>query len=433
MKLKVVMALAFVVLGLCSIYNIYDSSVGKQERLAQALDKATELEGRELYLSAVDRLNEALSYGADPETTTKRMADDYRAMGNMSAYKSALLDVIAINYANADAVNEYFAVASENSTAAAIEFIKPLYQAHPENETISELYDSVKGEVSENYQEFEYLSEIHNGYMVYQADGKQGLLTESGDISLEAAFDSILMPLYSSDYVPVTVDGKEYYVSRQGYKLAEPLEPLTSLGLFDQIGASACKDGKYGYIDINMNAVTAFEWDAATVIDGGIGAVCKDGKWALIGKNQKLITDYIYDDVVTDDIGICSRNGVVIVSQDGKYRLVNSKGEQVGEATFDNAKAFMSSGPAAVCSGGKWGYVDATGNLVIDCMYEDANSFGTDYAAVCNDGLWGFIDSKNQLIVDYVYDDARTVSKNGKVPVSHDGYWTIMTFKVFSY
>lgn len=70
--------------------------------------------------------------------------------------------------------------------------------------------------------------------------------------------------------------------------------------------------------------------------------------------------------------------------------------KNVGEETFDNAKAFTRDGYAAVEKNGKWGFVDAEGNLVIDCQYDDALSFTSGYAAVKQGDVWGYIDTETQ-------------------------------------
>lgn len=86
-----------------------------------------------------------------------------------------------------------------------------------------------------------------------------------------------------------------------------------------------------------------------------LAAAEKDGKWAIINRNGKTKTDYIYDDVVMDENGICSNQKVFIVKEGESYHIVSSKGKNVGEETFDNAKAFTRDGYAAVEKNGKMG------------------------------------------------------------------------------
>ena len=49
---------------------------------------------------------------------------------------------------------------------------------------------------------------------------------------------------------------------------------------------------------------------------------------------------------------------------------------------------------------GRWGYVDGTGRLVIECRYADARSFDDGLAAVQEpEGLWGYIDTAGRAVV----------------------------------
>ncbi len=70
---------------------------------------------------------------------------------------------------------------------------------------------------------------------------------------------------------------------------------------------------------------------------------------------------------------------------------------------------------------GKWGYVDAQGNTVIPCKYDDAWSFSEGLAAVKLNGKWGFIDKQGHTVIPCKYDRAwhfseglATVFLNGK-------------------
>lgn len=61
--------------------------------------------------------------------------------------------------------------------------------------------------------------------------------------------------------------------------------------------------------------------------------------------------------------------------------------------------------PGTVCGGRKkrqMGFVDAEGNLVIDCQYDDALSFTSGYAAVKQGDVWGYIDTENTMAIDRI-------------------------------
>ena len=56
----------------------------------------------------------------------------------------------------------------------------------------------------------------------------------------------------------------------------------------------------------------------------------KDGKFGLIDKKGNVIVDYIYDDVMEQN-----DYGFVAVKKDGKWGSVNSKGSVVQEPTYN--------------------------------------------------------------------------------------------------
>jgi hypothetical protein len=56
-----------------------------------------------------------------------------------------------------------------------------------------------------------------------------------------------------------------------------------------------------------------------------------------------------------------------------------------------------------VCVSGRWGYIDATGRLVISPRFEDASSFRGGLAPVSRKGRWGFIDADGKWIIEPRY------------------------------
>ena len=46
----------------------------------------------------------------------------------------------------------------------------------------------------------------------------------------------------------------------------------------------------------------------------------------------------------------------------------------------------------------KWGYIDKNGNVVIDFIYDDANSFSEELASVEKDGKYGYIDKEGNVV-----------------------------------
>ena len=68
----------------------------------------------------------------------------------------------------------------------------------------------------------------------------------------------------------------------------------------------------------------------------------------------------------------------------------------------------------AVKKGGKWGYIDGYGKVIIPLEYEEVGDFSEGLAAVRKDNKWGYINPKNEVVIPIEFTN-REVSyfKNG--------------------
>lgn len=121
----------------------------------------------------------------------------------------------------------------------------------------------------------------------------------------------------------------------------------------------------------------------------------------------------------------------------GSYGYIDTTGNIVIECRYDDAREF-SEGRAAVLSRGgdisgegifgqlsltlKWGYIDTSGMAVIPCVYDYAGQFHEGYAAVMSGNKWGFIDYDGDTLVSYRYDEVHRFV-NGYAAVRKGGYW----------
>ena len=182
-------------------------------------------------------------------------------------------------------------------------------------------------------------------------------------------------------------------------------------------------DGKYGYTNSSLQIPEELPYDYASTFKNGVAAVMKDGKWALINTSQQLVTEFIFDEIVLDEFDTCINSGVIFVRKDGKYYMMNSEGAKISEQAFDAVQPFADGGLAAVSIGGKWGFADTTGAIVIDPQYEDARSFGADLGGVCIDGLWGYISKSGEIRVECQFEDCRPFNSSGIAAVKENDLW----------
>lgn len=95
------------------------------------------------------------------------------------------------------------------------------------------------------------------------------------------------------------------------------------------------------------------------------------------------------------------------VSVDNKWGFIDGTGAIRIEAVFDDVRPF-SEGLAAVAVGknpaAKWGFVDTSGTMVISPQFDIAGSFTDGLAAVCIlDAHWGFVDKTGDIVIPMRY------------------------------
>ncbi|MBR2570506.1 MAG: WG repeat-containing protein, partial [Clostridia bacterium] len=103
------------------------------------------------------------------------------------------------------------------------------------------------------------------------------------------------------------------------------------------------------------------------------------------------------------------------------WGFVDSTGVVVVEPLYDSVGGFFE-GLADVQSGGKWGFIDRTGTVVVEPQYEEVRHFSEGLAAVESGGKWGFVDSTGTVVVKPQYEGVRNFSE-GLAAVEAGGKW----------
>ena len=132
------------------------------------------------------------------------------------------------------------------------------------------------------------------------------------------------------------------------------------------------------------------------VIDGttAIEAVSQTGEVDIYSDNIEktaTISNAILENINSEYVVIYSMQDRVYIDKTGK--IVDAK-TALGEKTLYAYK-----------TGGKWGYKDSEGNVVIEAEYEmvtELNPYG--FAGIYSNGKWGVIDKTGEIIVEPIYE-----------------------------
>lgn len=308
------------------------------------------------------------------------------------------------------------------------------------------------------YQQYSSVNAFAGGYAAVKSDDLYGIVDETGNRVLNKAYTDAGCFSYftnsknkedSGFVIPVcTKEGEWQYISPKGNKKIEINSELKFdfLGLYIDNGLiAAASSGKYSYYNTNFEKQFG-DYEYASTFNCGF-AVVKEGEatWYIINENGEKINSTPYLDVILDSKGIAFRNDRAFVMIDGNYRMIDTTGNIIGDKSFSNAKPFLetkqidkkkkidNSGTvlAAVCVGGKWGYIDTECNFVIEPQFHDAQSFSNSFAGVCKDGKWGFINTNGDVVIDYLFDDVDNFNSKGCVFISTNSRWQLL--KLYRY
>lgn len=115
-------------------------------------------------------------------------------------------------------------------------------------------------------------------------------------------------------------------------------------------------------------------------------------------------------------------NSLALVCQNEKYGFTNESNNIVIDCQFDNAESF-SSGLAKVEKDKKYNYIDCKGEILTDWM-DDITSFYQDLATVKKDGKFNLINKEGKLITDW-FDDIYSF-EDGIAKVKNDNKYSFI-------
>ena len=171
------------------------------------------------------------------------------------------------------------------------------------------------------------------------------------------------------------------------------------------------------------------------------GAVCSagaltpfsddQGRWGFRDSSGQTVIAPQYDLA-----GEFSPEGMApVVDQEG-WLYIDLKGRPVVRPfVFDNGPDYFEEGLSRFVAGGKIGFIDPAGTVVIPAVHDFAFPFSEKMAVVCTGcreesdgdehkivvgGKWGYIDRAGQIVIPLEYDRAGSFT-DGEAPVSQDG------------
>ena len=224
-------------------------------------------------------------------------------------------------------------------------------------------------------------------YIVVWKGGKVGIIDYSNKIILEPIYDT-LQKLGNSHFARVKKDGKIGIVDLQSKRerFFEGLN-IQRTGRVDSLGRCAyseeSEEGTFGVIGIDGIVVPSGKYNGVKLLDNGLIRVSTPNKaWPF----------------------------------NPLYGLLNSHGEEILPLKYTEISSFEKN-LAEICIGGeydeydeikdgKWGVVDVTGKIIVDCKYDGITISDGTIKVSDNSGelpLYGLLDKQGNEILPTIY------------------------------
>ena len=411
---------------LVSSWAIVLGAKSADDKQAELLAQAKAYTDDKVYILAVPFLEEAADIGAEntPAAETA-LKEAYLELFGQPEYRNRYIGLLEKQMDRKDAPpHVYIEAASFHLDGGRYDEAFDAFRRGIEktgSEDIINEYEQCRYKYFNGYTTYEDVKPIHEKTLGVQKDGLWGIVTLEGKTIIPCEYEKI--SVFSGDRAIVKKDDEIYAIDQYNNRLALLKETVYDFGNYagDRIAILTDDGWKRATGDFQIGTM-AFE--QIGTYSGEHAAAKQDGKWGLIDMSSTWLVPAEYDELMMDELGRSYAQGAAFAKKgDGVYLIIN--GEQTGEA-YEDAKPFGDEGYAAVKKGGLWGYINNSGELMIDYQFEEALSFGQHLAAVKQDGLWGYISLYGKMAIEAEYLQAKSFA-DGAAPVLTDQGWILIT------
>lgn len=243
-----------------------------------------------------------------------------------------------------------------------------------------------------------------------------------------------------------SISSKNGYINDKGIVISEPIwdlaydfsdgQALVVKNSFIGKGGEAL--GDYTFIDTNGELISDLTWDYAYSFKSGMARVKKDDLYGFINLEGEIVLEPQFISALDFREGLAS-----VEIENNKWGYVDTNGNFISKLQWDIAYDF-NDGFAIVVEGEKMGLINTRGNIVTELQWDDIDSEIEDYPSnnlyrqryvkfvdglvrVRKDDRYGFIDESGNVVVEPIWDYATQYS-DGLISVSKDGKYGIIRY-----
>lgn len=278
-----------------------------------------------------------------------------------------------------------------------------------------------------NY-EFESIEyNLSNNLFIAQRNSKKGVMNTNGDIIVNTEYDELS---FGGEYINAIKNDELIILDVNGNEIQNSDIVSLTKTKDSNYYIAIDKDNLYTVLDQNKNNLLNNKYDYIEYLGNSHFIVSKDRESGIIDSNDNVLLDIKYNSVISlheadliqaynlesDETILFNKNfkeisrmiasevevkdSYVLMYSDSDFKYYDFNGNELtGKDIYKNNSIF------AYKQDGKWGFVDKSGKIVVDCIYDmvtEVNEYG--YAGIEQDGKWGSVNSNGQIVQEPVYE-----------------------------
>ena len=290
------------------------------------------------------------------------------------------------------------------------------------------LYKNEEQVIPNEYQSIEYNGE--NNMLVLEKTKKYGVATIEGEIKIPVEFSQINS---TGIYIYATnTDGNVQVFDTNGTEVSADsnINILNTENENYQIKIDNTQGSVYSIIDKDGNQITKTNYSYIEYLyDDYFIVSISGGKLGVINANEEPLIEIKYDSIDnlegTDYIitklsensttqlynkeltQLCEMSNAMIKTEENYIKMYNSTETRYFDLEGNekqNKEVLPDNKIYAQSQNGKWGFVDASGNVIIDYIYDKATDLDVyGYAGIQLGGKWGVVNADGEILVEPTY------------------------------
>ena len=226
-------------------------------------------------------------------------------------------------------------------------------------------------------------------------NGKQGVISKSGEIILPAIYKDILRDGDNGFIVMDTLENMGY-INNQGDFII-PCK-YDAVHQFSEGLTMVTTSRKCGYVDTTGTWVIDSIYDDARDFGNGLARVKRNEEWMFIDHNGKEVSKFNFDEILTGFT--CNR---AFIKKDNRIELIDKNGKKIANIDADSVYGYHDS-YATFQKNRKYGKLDSTGVVAIPPKYENLFRTEKGLSIFTKNKKQGIIDSAGQVIIEAKHD-----------------------------